>query len=102
MEAAAVEQRAAGAAVVSLTRSVAADVAGANIYVNCIACGLPPPVAEDRPRPDSREDGDRILRTIPLGRFGRNEDYASLAVYLASDEHYLVGQTISPNGGLAM
>jgi 3-oxoacyl-[acyl-carrier protein] reductase len=36
---------------------------------------------------------------IPLGRLGRQEKYASLAVYLASDEHYLVGQIISPNGG---
>ena len=27
---------------------------------------------------------------------------ASLAVYLASDEHYLVGQTISPNGGMIL
>jgi 3-oxoacyl-[acyl-carrier protein] reductase len=27
------------------------------------------------------------------------EEYASLAVYLASDNHYLVGQIISPNGG---
>jgi 3-oxoacyl-[acyl-carrier protein] reductase len=39
---------------------------------------------------------------IPLGRLGRPEEYASLAVYLASDEHYLVGQTISPNGGMIL
>lgn len=36
---------------------------------------------------------------IPLGRLGRPEEYASLAVYLAGDSHYLVGQVISPNGG---
>ena len=41
-----------------------------------------------------------IHQLIPLGRLGRPEEYASLAVYLASDEHYLVGQTISPNGGM--
>ncbi len=39
---------------------------------------------------------------IPLGRMGKPEEYASLAVYLASDEHYLVGQTISPNGGMIL
>jgi 3-oxoacyl-[acyl-carrier protein] reductase len=41
-----------------------------------------------------------VHQLIPLGRMGRPEEYASLAVYLASDEHYLVGQTISPNGGM--
>jgi 3-oxoacyl-[acyl-carrier protein] reductase len=39
---------------------------------------------------------------IPLGRLGEPEEYASLAVYLASDEHYLVGQIISPNGGVVI
>ena len=41
-----------------------------------------------------------VHQLIPLGRMGKPEEYASLAVYLASDEHYLVGQTISPNGGM--
>jgi len=40
-----------------------------------------------------------LYQMIPLGRLGKPEEYASLAVYLASDEHYLVGQIISPNGG---
>ena len=39
---------------------------------------------------------------IPLGRLGKPEEYASLALYLATDEHYLVGQTISPNGGMIL
>ena len=38
----------------------------------------------------------------PLGRLGTPQEYASLAVYLASDEHYLVGQVISPNGGMVI
>ena len=36
---------------------------------------------------------------IALGRLGTVEEYASLAVYLAADGHYLIGQVISPNGG---
>ena len=47
----------------------------------------------------SEEGRNSVHQLIPLGRLGRPEEYASLAVYLASDEHYLVGQTISPNGG---
>ena len=50
----------------------------------------------------SEEARNNIHQLIPLGRMGRPEEYASLAVYLASDEHYLVGQTISPNGGMVL
>ena len=38
----------------------------------------------------------------PLGRLGTPQEYASLAMYLGSDEHCLVGQVISPNGGMVV
>jgi 3-oxoacyl-[acyl-carrier protein] reductase len=47
----------------------------------------------------TEEQKNRLMQLIPLGRFGKMEEYASLAVYLASDNYYLVGQIISPNGG---
>ena len=50
----------------------------------------------------SEDARNSLHQLIPLGRLGRPEEYASLAVYLASDEHYLVGQTISPNGGMIL
>ncbi|MFG2517591.1 SDR family NAD(P)-dependent oxidoreductase [Streptomyces sp. NPDC048527] len=88
------------AAVASLTKTVALDVAGANIYVNAIACGgvLTPPM-EAYLANISEEQLRALYQMIPLGRLGQPEEYASLAVYLAGDEHYLVGQVISPNGG---
>ena len=91
------------AGVISLTRTTALDVAGANIHVNAIACGgvLTPPF-EDYLARASDEQKDRLFQMIPAGRVGRPEEYASLAVYLASDEHYLVGQVISPNGGIVI
>lgn len=91
------------AGVISLTKTTALDVAGANIYVNAIACGgvLTPPF-EDYLARASEDQKNRLYQMVPLGRIGRPEEYASLAVYLASDEHYLVGQVISPNGGLVM
>jgi 3-oxoacyl-[acyl-carrier protein] reductase len=91
------------AAVVSLTRSAAFDVAGANIYVNAIAPGgiLTPPM-EAYLAGTSEEQKRNLFQMIPLGRIGTADEYASLAVYLASDEHYLVGQVISPNGGMVM
>jgi hypothetical protein len=43
-----------------------------------------------------------FFQIVPLGRLGEPKEYAALAVYLASDENYCVGQIISPNGGLVM
>jgi 3-oxoacyl-[acyl-carrier protein] reductase len=94
---------AAKAAVVSFTKTCALDVAGANIYVNAIACGgvLTPPL-EAYLAAATDEQRRNLYQMIPLGRIGLPEEYASLAVYLASDEHYLVGQIISPNGGIVI
>lgn len=88
------------AAVVSLTKTTAYDVAGANIYVNAIACGgvLTPPFQAYL---DGASESQRnsLFQMLPLGRLGTPEEYANLAVFLARDGHYLVGQVISPNGG---
>lgn len=91
------------AGVISLTKTTALDVAGANIFVNAIACGgvLTPPF-EAYLAGATEEQRNRLFQMVPLGRIGRPEEYASLAVYLASDEHYLVGQVISPNGGIVI
>jgi len=88
------------AAVISYTKTAAFDVAGAGIQVNAIACGgvMTPPTRKYLAEA-SEEEKQNVMSQIPLGRLGEPEEYASLAVYLASDEHYLVGQIISPNGG---
>ena len=88
-------------AVIAFTRAVAAEVAGANIFVNAIAPGG---VHTDQFDAYLRQIGEdkrnQIFQLVPLGRLGKVEEYASLAVYLAGDDHYLVGQIISPNGGM--
>jgi len=90
-------------AVVAFTKSVGYEVAGANIYVNCIAPGaILTPDAEayfDHAPPEALNS---FFQIIPAGRIGRPEEYASLAVYLASDGHYLYGQILSPNGGVVI
>ena len=90
-------------AVIAFTRAVAAEVAGANLFVNAIAPGgvLTPDLIAYQQR-SSDEDRARLNQLIPLGRLGTVEEYASLAVYLAADGHYLVGQIVSPNGGLVI
>jgi 3-oxoacyl-[acyl-carrier protein] reductase len=91
------------AGVISLTKTAAIDAAGANIYVNAIACGgvLTPPFRDYLDRVSDAQRNN-LYQMVPLGRVGHPDEYASLAVYLASDDHYLVGQVISPNGGMAM
>lgn len=91
------------AAVISLTQTTAYDVAGANIYVNAIACGgvMTPPF---RAYLDAATEAQRLslLQMVPAGRLGEPEEYAALAVFLAAQDHYLVGQVISPNGGVVI
>ncbi len=88
-------------AVIAFTRAVAAEVAGANIFVNAIAPGgvATPMFDEYLARLDADARG-RLFQMIPAGRLGTMEEYAGLAVYLAGDNHYLAGQVISPNGGM--
>lgn len=91
------------AGVISLTKTTAYDVAGSHIFVNAIACGgvMTPPFKAYLDGA-SEQEKNSLFQMLPLGRLGEPEEYASLAVYLASDGHYLVGQVISPNGGYVL
>ncbi len=88
------------AGVISLTKTTALDVAGANIYVNAIACGgvLTPPF-EAYLSGANEDQKNSLYQMVPSGRLGRPEEYANVAVFLAAQDHYMVGQVISPNGG---
>ena len=88
------------AAVISLTQTTAYDVAGAGILVNAIACGgVMTPAFEAYLDAATETQRNSLYQQIPLGRLGEPSEYAALAVFLARDDHYLVGQVISPNGG---
>ncbi|MEO0248213.1 MAG: SDR family oxidoreductase [candidate division WOR-3 bacterium] len=86
--------------VIAFTRSVAMEVIGAGVHVNCIAPGG---VATPPWQKVPQEVRQIVLQLIPARRMGTVEEYASLAVYLASDDsNYIVGQVISPDGGLLL
>ena len=88
-------------AVIAFTRSVAAEVAGANVFVNAIAPGgVATPMFEDYLARIDDEARGRLFQMIPAGRLGTMEEYAGLAAYLAGDNHYIAGQIISPNGAM--
>ncbi|MBV8929362.1 MAG: SDR family oxidoreductase, partial [Mycobacteriaceae bacterium] len=88
------------AGVVAFTRSLAVDVAQHGIRVNAIAPDLadtPQTPAELMLR--GRDPG--LIRTwIPVGRFGRPDDYAAVVEFLASeDARFVTGHTIPVDGG---
>jgi len=84
--------------ILSLTRSLALEVSSRNIRVNAICPGwIDTPMTQDF----SPMMKMALASQIPLSRFGRPEDVAATAVFLASDDSsYFTGQWLSPNGGL--
>jgi NAD(P)-dependent dehydrogenase (short-subunit alcohol dehydrogenase family) len=88
---------AAKAAVISLTRSLAIELAP-HVRVNAIAPGLieTPRTSRNR-RP---EQLDQLLSNVPLGRMAQPEEVADLAVYLASDvAAWMTGAVVDFTGG---
>ena len=91
---------AAKAAMIGMSKSIAAEVAGRGITVNCVAPGVIATGMTDRL---SAEQQTRFLGAIPAGRFGAPEDVAAAVVFLASTEAaYVTGHTLHVNGGMAM
>lgn len=93
------------AAVIGMTKSVAADFVTRGIRCNAIC-----PATVESPSLQARmwAMGDyetsraAFIARQPMGRIGRPEEIASLAVYLASDEaQFVTGQAISIDGGWA-
>jgi 3-oxoacyl-[acyl-carrier protein] reductase len=88
------------AGIEALTRTLAAELAGRNVRVNCIAPGFVETEMTERVRGIA---GERILAAIPLKRYGRPADVAKAAVFLASDDSaYVTGQVITVDGGLSL
>ncbi|HEY7547775.1 MAG TPA: 3-oxoacyl-ACP reductase FabG [Blastocatellia bacterium] len=84
--------------VIAMTKGVSKEVAPLGIRVNCIAPGwIETPILDSLPA----EMRPAMPQMTPLGRIGQPEEIAAVALFLASpDSSFVVGQTISPNGGL--
>lgn len=86
------------AGVLGFTRSFAKTV-GPQIRVNMVSPGwISTSFAEEQMQDEYYQ---ARIKEIPLGRFGKPEDVAATALFLASDESsYLSGESININGGL--
>jgi 3-oxoacyl-[acyl-carrier protein] reductase len=88
---------AAKAAAMGFTRGLAAEVGRSGVTVNCISLGTMRhgPSAEM-----SEEQEHRLARAYPVGRLGRVDDPAPIAVMLCSDAgEWITGQVYPVNGG---
>jgi len=88
------------AGLVGLSKSLAREVAGRNITVNCVAPGyIATPMTEKLPEAVKTA----FLAAIPMQRFGSPSDVSKAVMFLCSDAAaYITGQVLHVNGGLLM
>ncbi|RWB68826.1 3-oxoacyl-ACP reductase FabG [Mesorhizobium sp.] len=87
-------------AILGFTKHLAAELAPYGIRVNAIAPGrIETPMVMAVPK----EVNDAQVTMTPMGRLGKPEEVADLALYLSSPESsFITGQTIDVAGGLLM
>jgi 2-keto-3-deoxy-L-fuconate dehydrogenase len=94
------------AAVIGLTKSVAADYVARGIRCNAICPGtVETPSLEDRIAAFDDPEAARkaFIARQPMGRLGTAEEIAAIALYLAADESaYTTGQVFVVDGGITI
>ncbi len=83
---------------IAYSKSLAAEVGGRGVRVNCIAPGF---IETDMTNVLKEELKQAMVEKIPLKRPGKAEDVANIALYLASDlSSYVTAQVIGVDGGM--
>jgi 3-oxoacyl-[acyl-carrier protein] reductase len=89
-------------AIISLTKSLASELASDGIYVNCVAPGW---VDTDMSAGAlaSPKSGDEIRSTIPLGRVGTPAEIAAPVLFLCTEHAgFITGEIFNVNGGAVL
>lgn len=88
------------AGVIGLTKTTARELASRGITANAVAPGF---ITTDMTDTLNEDIQKTMMAQIPLGRFGKPEEVAKAALFLASDEaSYMTGQTLHLDGGMVM
>lgn len=95
-----VNYSAAKAGVIGITKSMARELASRNVNVNAIAPGF---IETDMTDALSDKVKEQAVSQIPLGRFGKAEEVAELAGFLAgNNSNYITGQVFHIDGGMVI
>jgi len=88
------------AGIIAFTKSIAKELASRNVRVNAVAPGF---IETNMTAKMPEELQKKMLDAIPLGRYGKPEDVASVVAFLAGDgAGYMTGQVLTVCGGLVM
>jgi 3-oxoacyl-[acyl-carrier protein] reductase len=88
------------AGLIGFTKSVAREVASRSITVNAIAPGF---IETDMTAVLNDDLKTGLLKQIPMQSFGKAEDIANAALFLASPAaRYITGQVLTVDGGMVM
>jgi len=84
--------------IISFTKSLSKEMARLGITVNAVCPGIiSTPMIENL----DQETKSDLLNMIPMGKFGKPEDIASMVLFLASEKAgYITGQILTVDGGL--
>ena len=86
------------AAIIGFTKALAKELAPSNIQVNCVAPGA---INTKMNNNLSEQEKSDFANEIPMGRFGKPEEIASIVSFLASGgSDYITAQVITADGGL--
>lgn len=95
-----VHYSAAKAALIGLTKALAAEEAPSGITVNCIAPGV---IDTDMLAGFTAQDKAQLAQETPLGRLGTPQDVAAAVLFLAQESAaFITGVTLSVSGGFIM
>jgi NAD(P)-dependent dehydrogenase (short-subunit alcohol dehydrogenase family) len=90
---------AASAGVIAFTKALGREIAGENVFVNCVAPG---PIDTDMIRSLGQEVVDRMIQDSPMGRLGRREEVAQLVAWLCTEaSSFNTGAVFDMSGGRA-
>ena len=90
---------AAKAGIIGFTKAVAQELVRYNITVNVVCPGF---IETDMVSALTDDVKEKLLERIPMRRFGRPEEVATLVRYLVSEGDYITGQQFNVNGGMYM
>ncbi len=85
-------------ALIGFTKSLAKELGGRGIRVNCVAPGY---ITTDMTKAIPEKIKSELIKSIPLRREGEPREVADVCLFLASDmASYITGTTVHVNGGL--